>query len=344
MRKFNVAVVGATGAVGEEFYRLFEEFNFPINKLVPLASSRSIGKSITYKNRDIAVIELTPEVFEEEEIEIAFFSAGGSISAKFAKYAVEAGAVVIDNTSHFRMDPSIPLVVPEVNPEDISMWKESGIIANPNCSTIQMVQALKALENLYPIKRVDVSTYQATSGAGKAGMEELVTQMKDFFNFKLSDSKHEAFSHQIALNVIPQIDVAQENGFTKEEMKMVNETQKILHKNIAIASTCVRVPVLRSHSESITVTFEDDVFVDLTDVRNSFNNFENLVVVDDLKEGIYPMPISATDTNMTYVGRIRKDIYSDNILHFWNVADQVRVGAATNALRIAQKWIEIEDI
>ncbi len=344
MRKFNVAVVGATGAVGEEFYRLFEEFNFPINKLVPLASSRSIGKSITYKNRDIAVIELTPNVFEEEEIEIAFFSAGGSISAKFAKYAVEAGAVVIDNTSHFRMDPSIPLVVPEVNPEDISMWKESGIIANPNCSTIQMVQALKALENLYPIKRVDVSTYQATSGAGKAGMEELVTQMKDFFNFKLSDSKHEAFSHQIALNVIPQIDVAQDNGFTKEEMKMVNETQKILHKNIAIASTCVRVPVLRSHSESITVTFEDDVFVDLTDVRNSFNNFENLVVVDDLKEGIYPMPISATDTNMTYVGRIRKDIYSDNILHFWNVADQVRVGAATNALRIAQKWIEIEDI
>ncbi len=344
MRKFNVAVVGATGAVGEEFYRLFEEFNFPINKLVPLASSRSIGKSITYKNRDIAVIELTPEVFEEEEIEIAFFSAGGSISAKFAKYAVEAGAVVIDNTSHFRMDPSIPLVVPEVNPEDISMWKESGIIANPNCSTIQMVQALKALENLYPIKRVDVSTYQATSGAGKAGMEELVTQMKDFFNFKLSDSKHEAFSHQIALNVIPQIDVAQENGFTKEEMKMVNETQKILHKNIAISATCVRVPVLRSHSESITVTFEDDVFVDLTDVRNSFNNFENLVVVDDLKEGIYPMPISATDTNMTYVGRIRKDIYSDNILHFWNVADQVRVGAATNALRIAQKWIEIEDI
>ena len=344
MRKFNVAVVGATGAVGEEFYRLFEEYEFPINKLVPLASSRSIGKSITYKNRDIAVIELTPDVFEKEEIEIAFFSAGGSISAEFAKYAVEAGAVVIDNTSHFRMDPSIPLVVPEVNPEDIAMWKENGIIANPNCSTIQMVQALKALENLYPIKRVDVSTYQATSGAGKAGMEELVTQMKDFFNFKLSDSKHEAFSHQIALNVIPQIDVAQENGFTKEEMKMINETQKILHKDIAIAATCVRVPVLRSHSESITVTFEDDVFVHLTDVRNSFNNFENLVVVDDLKEAIYPMPVSATDTNMTYVGRIRKDIYSDNILHFWNVADQIKVGAATNALRIAQKWIELEDI
>ncbi len=344
MRKFNVAVVGATGAVGEEFYRLFEEHNFPINRLIPLASSRSVGKSISYRNRDVAVIELTPDVFEKEEVEIAFFSAGGSISAEFAKYAVEAGAVVIDNTSHFRMDPNIPLVVPEVNPEDISMWKESGIIANPNCSTIQMVQALKALENLYPIKRVDVSTYQATSGAGKAGMEELVAQMQDFFNFKLSDSKHEAFAHQIALNVIPQVDVAQENGFTKEEMKMINETQKILHKDIAIAATCVRVPVLRSHSESITVTFEDDVFVDITDVRNSFNDFENLVVVDDLKEGLYPMPVSATDTDMTYVGRIRKDIYSDNILHFWNVADQVRVGAATNSLRIAQKWIELEDI
>jgi len=344
LRKFNVAVVGATGAVGEEFYRLFEEHDFPINKLIPLASSRSIGKSITYRNRDIAVIELTPDVFEKEEVEIAFFSAGGSISAEFAKYAVEAGAVVIDNTSHFRMDPNIPLVVPEVNPEDISMWKESGIIANPNCSTIQMVQALKALENLYPIKRVDVSTYQATSGAGKAGMEELVNQMQDFFNFKLGESKHEAFAHQIALNVIPQVDVPQENGFTKEEMKMINETQKILHKDIAIAATCVRVPVLRSHSESITVTFEDDVFVDITDVRNSFNNFENLVVVDDLKEGVYPMPVSATDTDMTYVGRIRKDIYSDNILHFWNVADQVRVGAATNSLRIAQKWIELEDV
>ncbi len=343
MRKFNVAVVGATGAVGEEFYRLFEEHKFPINKLIPLASSRSVGKNITYKNRDIAVMELTPEVFEKEEVEIAFFSAGGSISAEFAKYAVEAGAVVIDNTSHFRMDPNIPLVVPEVNPEDISMWKESGIIANPNCSTIQMVQALKAVENLYPIKRVDVSTYQATSGAGKAGMEELVTQMKDFFNFKLDESKHEAFAHQIALNVIPQVDVAQENGFTKEEMKMINETQKILHKELAISATCVRVPVLRSHSESITVTFEDDVFVDLTAVRNAFNDFENLVVVDDLKEGIYPMPVSATDTDMTYVGRIRKDIYSDNILHFWNVADQVRVGAATNSLRIAQKWIDMEE-
>jgi len=344
LRKFNVAVVGATGAVGEEFYRLFEEHDFPINKLVPLASARSVGKTIEYKNREIAVQELTHEIFEAEEIDIAFFSAGGSISAKFAQSAVEAGAVVIDNTSHFRMDPDVPLVVPEVNPDDISLWRERGIIANPNCSTIQMVQALKALDDLYGIKRVDVSTYQATSGAGKAGMEELVKQMQDFFAFKLDQSECEAFAHQIALNVIPQVDVPMENGFTKEEMKMVNETRKILHKDIEVAATCVRVPVLRSHSESITVTFDDNVIVNVNEVRDAFENFENLVVEDDITNSIYPMPKTATDTDMTYVGRIRKDIFRDNILHFWNVADQVRVGAATNSLRIAQKWIELEDI
>ncbi len=343
MRKFNVAVVGATGAVGEEFYNLFKEYDFPIAKLVPLASARSVGKTIEYRNREVAVQELTHDIFEKEEIDIAFFSAGGSISAEFAASAVEAGAVVIDNTSHFRMDPEIPLVVPEVNPEDIAQWRNKGIIANPNCSTIQMVQALKAVDNLYGITRVDVSTYQATSGAGKAGMEELVKQMQDFFAFKLSESECNAFAHQIALNVIPQVDVPMENGFTKEEMKMVNETQKILHKDIEVAATCVRVPVLRSHSESITVTFEEGVVVDVAAVREVFSNFENLVVEDDIENGIYPMPKNATDTDMTYVGRIRKDIYRDNILHFWNVADQVRVGAATNSLRIAQKWIEMED-
>ncbi len=343
MREFNVAVVGATGAVGEEFYRLFEEYNFPIAKLLPLASSRSVGKTIEYKNQEIAVQELTCDIFEKEEIDIAFFSAGGSVSAKFAKCAVEAGAVVIDNTSHFRMDPNVPLVVPEVNPKDIELWRESGIIANPNCSTIQMVLALKPLDDLYGIKRVDVCTYQAVSGAGKAGMEELVKQMQDFFAFKLDESAHEAFAHQIALNVIPQIDVAMDNGFTKEEMKMVNESQKILHKEMEVSATCVRVPVLRSHSESITVTFDDGVDIDIDQVRKALDSFENVKVVDDLKNSIYPMPISATDTDLTYVGRIRKDLYRDNILHFWNVADQVRVGAATNALRIAQKWIELED-
>ena len=344
MRKFNVAVVGATGAVGEEFYRLFKEYDFPIAKLVPLASARSVGKTIEYGNQEIPVQELTHDIFEKEEVDIAFFSAGGSISEEFAQSAVDAGAVVIDNTSHFRMDPNVPLVVPEVNPDDIKNWRESGIIANPNCSTIQMVQPLKALDDLYGIKRVDVSTYQATSGAGKAGMKELVKQMQDFFAFKLGESKHEAFAHQIALNVIPQVDVAMDNGFTKEEMKMVNETQKILHKPIEVAATCVRVPVLRSHSESVTVTFDEGVNVDLAAVRGAFEEFENLEVVDDLPNNIYPMPVISTDTDLTYVGRIRKDLYRDNVLHFWNVADQVRVGAATNALRIAQKWIEMEDI
>ncbi len=343
-RKFNVAVVGATGAVGEELFRVLDELDFPINELLPLASANSVGKSIEFKGSDYPVVELTETVFEENEVDIAFFSAGGSISEKFAKYAVEGGAVVIDNTSHFRMDPNVPLVVPEVNPEDIELWRETGIIANPNCSTIQMVLSLKPLDELYGIKRVDVSTYQATSGAGKKGMEELVMQMKDFFAFKLDDSEKEAFAHQIALNVIPQIDKAMDSGFTKEEEKMVFETQKILHKELQVAATCVRVPVLRSHSESITVTFEDGVEVDVAEAQNAISNFENVELVDDLPNALYPMPIMSTDTDLTYVGRMRKDIYAPNVLHYFNVADQVRVGAATNAVRIALKWIKLEDI
>lgn len=343
MRKFNVAVVGATGAVGEELFRVMEAYDFPINNIIPLASANSAGSKIEYKNKEYTVLELTEEVFEANDVEIAFFSAGGSISEKFAKFAVEAGAVVIDNTSHFRMDPTIPLVVPEVNPDDIKLWRETGIIANPNCSTIQMVLSLKPLDDLYGIKRVDVSTYQAVSGAGKAGMEELVKQMQAFFAFNLDESEKQAFAHQIALNVIPQIDVAQENGFTKEEMKMVNETQKILHKNIQVAATCVRVPVLRSHSESITVTFDDGIDVDLSAVRNSLSSFENVEVLDDLANNLYPMPIISTDTDTTYVGRIRKDVYAPNVVHYFNVADQVRVGAATNSVRIALKWIELEN-
>jgi aspartate-semialdehyde dehydrogenase len=242
------------------------------------------------------------------------------------------------------MDPDIPLVVPEVNPEDIKAWRERGIIANPNCSTIQMVQALKALDNLYGIKRVDVSTYQATSGAGKKGMEELVKQMQDFFAFKLDESEHKAFMHQIALNVIPQVDKPMENGYTKEEMKMTNETTKILGTNVPVSATCVRVPVLRSHSEAVTITFNDDVVVDVAQARAALDAFENVEVMDNLEEGIYPMPVTATDTDITFVGRIRKDIFQDNILHIWVVADQVRVGAATNAVRIAQKWIELEEV
>jgi len=343
VKLYNVAVVGASGAVGEELFRVMEEQNFPVGELLPLASINSVGKTIEFKGKEYKIEELTEDVFRGRDIDIAFFSAGGSISAKYAKYAVESGAVVIDNTSHFRMMENVPLVVPEVNPEDISLWEETGIIANPNCSTIQMVQLLKPLHDLYGIKRVDVSTYQATSGAGKAGMEELVRQMQDFFAFKLDESKVEAFAHQIALNVIPHIDTPQENGYTKEEMKMINETNKIMHSNFAVSATCVRVPVLRSHSESITITFEDGVDVNVEEAREALASFEHVELVDDLKNNIYPMPMTATDTDETYVGRVRKDLFAPNILHLWGVADQVRVGAATNAVRIAQKWIELED-
>ena len=340
MRKFNVAVVGATGAVGEEMLRVLESVDFPIAKLVPMASARSAGGTIEYKGEEVTVKELTETIFEEEEIDIALFSAGGSVSAHYAPFAAEAGAVVVDNTSHFRMDPEVPLVVPEVNPEDIARWREKGIIANPNCSTIQMVQALKPLQDAYGIERVDVSTYQATSGAGKSAMEEMVNQMQAFFAFKLEESPHERFPHQIALNIIPQIDVFMDNGFTKEEMKMVNETNKILHDTIEVAATCVRVPVLRGHSESMTVTLKRDADADA--VREVLAQGENLVIMDDPANGVYPMPIVCTDRDETFVGRIRNDIYRPNIVHMFVVADNLRVGAATNAVRIALKWIEME--
>ncbi len=344
-RKYNIAVVGASGAVGEELFYVLGEVDFPIANVLALASERSVGKDIECQGKTYKIEELTETVFEGRDIDIAFFSAGGSISAKYAQYAVDAGAVVIDNTSHFRMNPEIPLVVPEVNPEDIAAWRETGIIANPNCSTIQMVLALKPIYDLYDrhIKRVDVSTYQAVSGAGKKGAEELVHQMQDFFAFNLDNSEHKAFMHQIALNVIPHIDLAQENGYTKEEMKMLNETNKILHSNIAISATCVRVPVLRTHSEAITITFDDNISVDVDKVRLALSDFEDVEVMDNLADGVYPMPIVATDTDTTFVGRIRKDNFADNILHIWVVADQLRVGAATNSIRIAQKWIELEE-
>ena len=340
MRKFNVAVVGATGAVGEEMLRVLEDVDFPINKLVPMSSARSAGTEIEFKGEKLKAKELTETIFEEEEIEIALFSAGGSVSAHYAPFAVEAGAVVVDNTSHFRMDPEVPLVVPEVNPEDIALWREKGIIANPNCSTIQMVQALKPLQDAFGIERVDVSTYQATSGAGKSAMEEMVNQMQAFFAFKLDSAPHERFPHQIALNVIPQIDVFLDNGFTKEEMKMVNETCKIMHDHIEVAATCVRVPVLRGHSESVTVTMKRDA--DAEAVREALRGGKNLVLMDDPANNVYPMPIVCVDRDETFVGRIRSDIYRPNVVHMFVVADNLRVGAATNAVRIAQKWIEME--
>ncbi|AFL67664.1 aspartate-semialdehyde dehydrogenase [Sulfurospirillum barnesii] len=341
MKKYNVAIVGATGAVGEELVRVLEEVDFPINTLVPLASSKSVGLDVELKGKTYKVLELTEKAFEENDVEIAFFSAGGDISAHYAPYAAEAGAVVIDNTSHFRMDADVPLVVPECNPNDIEQWQNKGIIANPNCSTIQMVQVLKPLDELFNITRVDVATYQAVSGAGKGGMEELVNQMQDFFAFKLDQCEPKTFAHQIALNVIPHIDVFMDNAYTKEEMKMVNETQKILGKKMEISATCVRVPVMRSHSEAITIHFEKDVNLDKA--IEALKNAENVIVIDNPAKKEYPMPIISTDTNDTYVGRIRKDINRDNVLHLWCVADQIRVGAATNAVRIAQKWIKLEE-
>ncbi len=340
MRKYVVAVVGASGAVGEEMMAVLEELNFPIQKLVPLASARSAGNFVTFRGDDVKILELTETVFEEQGVEIALFSAGGSISAKFAEFAVKAGAVVIDNTSHFRMDSDIPLVVPEVNPQDISKYRKKGIIANPNCSTIQMVQVLKALDNINPIERVDVSTYQAVSGAGKLAMEELVMQLQSFFAFKLDEAEINKLPHRIALNLIPQIDSFLDNGYTKEEMKMVNETKKIMGKDIEVSATCVRVPVLKGHSEAVTITFKNPI--DLAKANLALEKGENLVLADNPKEKLYPMPMIAENRNETFVGRVRKDIYRDNILHLFIVADNLRVGAATNAVRIAQKWIELE--
>lgn len=340
MKLYNVAVVGATGAVGEEILRLLEEIDFPYAKIIPLASARSAGNTVSFNDQELVIQELTSTIFDEEKIEIALFSAGGSISAEFAPYAAAAGAVVIDNTSHFRMVDEVPLVVPEVNPEDIAQWKNCGIIANPNCSTIQMVQALKPLDTAYDLVRIDVSTYQATSGAGKSAMEELVEQMQSFFAFTLDDAEPKKFPHRIALNVIPQIDSFTDTGYTKEELKMVNETQKIMHKEIEVSATCVRVPTLRGHAESITLTF--DGAVNANEARELLRKAPNIIVLDEPNESIYPMPSLCMDQNETFVGRIRSDLYRENVLHLWVVADNLRVGAATNAVRIAQKWVEMQ--
>ena len=338
MKKYIVAVVGASGAVGEEIFKILEEQRFPIERLVPLASARSAGQEVEFGGEKYEILETTEEVFGREGVEIAFFSAGGEVSARYAPHAAAAGALVIDNTSHFRMQENVPLVVPQVNPEDIA--KHQGIIANPNCSTIQMVQVLSPLHRRYTIKRVDVSTYQAVSGAGKKGMEELVHQMQSFFAFGLDEAEVRAFPHRIALNLIPQIDKFMENDYTKEEMKMIQETNKIMHSDFAISATCVRVPVLRSHSEAITISFENEVSAD--EAREVLSATKDIIVLDEPQSLSYPMPSLATDTDETYVGRIRNDLYDKKILHLWCVADQIRVGAATNAVRIAQEWIKMQ--
>ena len=339
-KKYVVGIVGATGAVGEEIVHVLEEVDFPLEKIIPLASKNSLGKSIEAQGKEIAVLETTDEVFAEQGIEIAFFSAGGSVSERYAPSAAKSGALVIDNTSFFRLDREVPLVVPEVNPQDIADFAKKNIIANPNCSTIQMVQALAPLHKAFGIERVDVSTYQAVSGAGKKGMEELVLQMQKFFAFELDSTSPSVFPHRIALNVIPHIDVFMENDYTKEEMKMIKETHKIMHADFPISATCVRVPVLRSHSESITVRFSCEVSA--KEAKDALKSAQNIVLIDEPQNALYPMPTIATDTNETYVGRVRVDNFDKKILHFWCVADQIRVGAATNAVRIAQKWCEMQ--
>jgi aspartate-semialdehyde dehydrogenase len=341
MKEYNLAIVGSTGAVGEEILKVLEEFNLPLNKIVPMSSARSAGKSILYKDKVLINQELTKSVFKENDINIAIFSAGGSISEKYAKYAVEAGAVVIDNTSHFRMDSDVPLVVPEINVDNIRLYRQRGIIANPNCSTIQMVHILKPLDDVFNIKRVDISTYQAVSGAGREAIKELMNQIKDLF--KISKIVHKEdksiFPHQIALNCIPQVDVFESNGYTKEEMKLVNETQKILNKKIEVSATCVRVPVVRGHSEAVSVQFEKDV--DLDKVFSVLEEYDHIFIYDDIDHLEYPTPIASEHKNETFIGRIRKDLYNDKILHFWVVADNLRVGAATNSVRIVREFINM---
>jgi aspartate-semialdehyde dehydrogenase len=329
--QYNVAIVGATGAVGEQMREVLEEREFPVGELRLLASERSAGQFLPFKEHNLKVEVLNEDSFKG--IDIGLFSAGGSVSAKFAPAAVAAGAVVVDNTGHFRMEPDIPLVVPEVNVKQIANYKTRGIIANPNCSTIQMVVALKPIHDAARIKRVVVSTYQSVSGAGRRAMEELGQQVGALFNGR--ELKKEKFPHQIAFNCIPHIDVFTDGGYTKEELKMINETRKILGEpSLAVTATTVRVPVFCSHSESVNVETEKKLTV--ADVKALLREAPGIVVVDEPEHNVYPMPIDATGKDATFVGRIREDNSISNGLHLWVVADNLRKGAALNAVQIAE--------
>lgn len=333
--KYNVAVVGATGAVGDAMLEVLDEFKFPIAELRLLASAKSAGKEIIFQHKKYQVQELTEDSFKD--IDIALFSAGGAISEQFAPHAVEAGAIVIDNTSAFRMDKKVPLVVPEVNPRAIAAYKEKGIIANPNCSTIQMVLALKPIYDAVGIKRIVVSTYQATSGAGKEAMQELREQTQGFVQGK--ESVAEIFPHPIAFNCLPQIDVFLDNGYTKEEMKMIKETKKILEdSSIEVTATCVRVAVFHGHSESVNI--ETKKFISANEARELMANFPGVQIIDNPSQSQYPMNIYCEKKNEVFVGRVRQDESISNGLNMWIVADNIRKGAATNAVQIAQKLIE----
>ncbi|MCD6320588.1 MAG: aspartate-semialdehyde dehydrogenase [Candidatus Desulfofervidaceae bacterium] len=331
MKSVNVAVVGATGAVGNEMRKTLEQRNFPVKNLRLLASKRSVGKKFTFHGEEIPVEELTEDSFQD--IQIALFSAGASVSKQYAPLAAAAGAVVIDNSSAFRQEPDIPLVVPEVNPHAIAQYKNRGIIANPNCSTIQMVVALKPIHDVARIKRVIVATYQAVSGTGQKAIDELETQVRQLFNLKPVTPN--VYPYQIAFNCLPHIDVFFENGYTKEEMKMYYETKKIMEDDsITVSATCVRVPVFYGHSEAVHMELEKKLTA--SEVREILSKAPGVIVVDDPSHNLYPLAIEAAGKDEVFVGRIREDLAFENGIAFWVVADNIRKGAALNAVQIAE--------
>lgn len=328
MKEYNIAVVGATGMVGNKFLEVLTERKLPVKNYYLFASAKSAGKVIDFMGKPHTVIELNDENIAATDVDIALFSAGGSTSERFAPKFAEKGTIVIDNSSQWRMCDDVPLVVPEVNPEDID-WNH-GIIANPNCSTIQAMVALKPLHDKYTIKRIVYSTYQAVSGAGVAGYNDLLNGV--------NGEAPKKFPYPIFNNVLPQIDVFSEDGYTKEEIKMMKETQKILDKNILVTATTVRVPVLNSHSESINIEFEKPCT--LEGIYEALRGMKGLIVMDDIANGIYPMPINTTGHDEVYVGRVRLDRTVKSGCNLWVVADNIRKGAATNAVQIAEKIIE----
>ncbi|ABW68024.1 aspartate-semialdehyde dehydrogenase [Desulfosudis oleivorans] len=330
-KSYNVAVAGATGVVGGQMLACLEERNFPIKSIKMLASSRSVGKKLRFKGEDVPVEELTEESFKD--VDIAFFSAGGGPSKKFAPIAAQDGCVVIDNSKTWRMDPDIPLVVPEVNPHAVAGYSKKGIIANPNCSTIQMVVALAPIHKKARIKRIVVCTYQAVSGTGKAAIDELLHQSRAILDNASFEKK--VYPHQIAFNCLPHIGSFLETGYTDEEMKMVNETRKIMEDDtIMVSATTIRVPVLYSHSEAVNVETETPISPE--EVRELMKNAPGVKVVDDPGANIYPMAIDAAGIDETLVGRIRKDVSVPNGIDMWVVADNIRKGAATNAIQIGE--------
>lgn len=334
----NVAIVGASGAVGQEFLRVLAERDFPIDNLLLFGSQRSAGKTYTFKGKEYTV-QLLRHGDDFKGVDIAFTSAGAGVSKEYAEDITKFGAVMIDNSSAFRMDEDVPLVVPECNSED-ALTRPRGIIANPNCTTIMMVVALKAFEKLSHIKRVHVSSYQAASGAGQAAMDELYEQYRQVLAGEPVTVKK--FAYQLAFNVIPQIDVFQDNGYTKEEMKMYNETKKIMHSDVETSAMCVRVPSLRSHSESIWIETERPISVE--EAREAVKNGEGLVLMDEPEKKEYPMPLFLAGKDDVYVGRIRKDLANPNGLTFWIVSDQIRKGAALNAVQIAEYLVKVGNV